>query len=266
MKKLIFLGSLLVLGSVAVAAYGFWAQEKQNVVDRVRWQESKDSEKYASLVTKFNGAKSKDEYLAVEKELSALPKKHQEALTPQIKLRMAMLNFAEAEDLLNRARALQASLSVPPLPPEKRQVGVDNMGNPVFVQDQAPPPEIHPMAMKLLEKAIPLYNDSKKEMDRLTEVKGDNDYNFRLNYVKGEVYHRYTQLFATQETAKELFNQTVTFYKQALRYKPADTNTVINIELLIRDEQGMGGGAGQPQQQRSKLLNQQAGHGHSKGN
>jgi len=56
----------------------------------------------------------------------------------------------------------------------------------------------------------------------------------------------------------------VTYYKYALRHKPGDRDTVINIELLIKDAQGMG--QGQPQQQRNRLLNQQPGVGRSKGN
>lgn len=266
MKKLLFVGILLVLAGVGVVAFGQWAQNQQDQEDNVKLQEMKDAKKYVSFVARFNKAATKEDYVALERELSKLPKQYQESFSSQIKLKLAILNFGEAEELLNRARGLQASLTVPPPPPEKRQVGVDQMGQPVYVQDQAPPPKIHPAAMELLNKAIPLYNDSKKEVDRLGEVKGNADYNFRLNYVKGEVYHRYTQLFATQETARPLFNQTVTYYKNALKYKPADTDTVINIELLIRDEQGMAGGAGQPEQQKSKLLNQQAGSGRSKGN
>lgn len=266
MRKLLLLGVVLLLAGGGVIAYGVIAQDKQNAADRVRWQETQEARKFSKFVEQVNDAKTKDDYKALEATIATLPKKQQEALAPHVKLKQAVLNFAEAEELLNRARGLQTSLTVPTPPPEKRQVGVDSMGNPVYAQDQPEPTKIHPTAMKLFNEAVPLYESSKREMDRLTEIKGNDAYNFRLNYVKGEVYHRYTQLFATQETARELFNQTVTFYKHALRYKPADTDTVINIELLIKDEQGMAGNAGQPQQQKSKLLNQAAGSGRSKGN
>ena len=266
MRKLIFLGVLLLAAGIGVVAYGRWAQQKQNITDDSRWEEIKQAEKYASFVKKFNTVASKDDFTALEKDLSSLPKKYQESLGPQIKLKVAILNFAEAEDLLDRARGMQQSLTVPSIPPAPRQVGVDAMGQPVYTQDPPEPPKIHPAAMELLNKATPLYKDCKREVDRLAEVKGDDTHNFRLNYIKGEVYHRYTQLFATQETVRELFNQTVTCYKHALRYKAADTNTVINIELLIRDEQGMAGGPGPGQQQQMKLLNQAAGSGRLKGN
>lgn len=265
MKKLFLLGIFLVIVGIGVVAYGSWAQREQDVLDRVRWQETKDTEKYVSFVDKFNKARLKNEFQTLEKEFVSLPKKYQESLGGKIKLKMAILNFSEAEELLDRARRLQASLSIPGTLPEKRQVGVDHEGKPVWVQDPPEPPKAHPAAMELLNKAIPVYHECKREIDRLGEVKGDDLHNFHLNYVKGEIYHRYTQLFATQETARELFNQTVTYYKHALRYKPADTDTVINIELLIRDEQGMAGGAG-PQQQRTKMLNQTPGSGRSKGN
>lgn len=264
MKKLLFLGVLVTLAGAGVVGYGMWAQQKQNEEDLVRWQETQQVTRLNDFVDKFNGAKSKDDYRILEAGLSKLPKKHQDLMGPQIKLKLAVFDFEEAEDLLDRARGLQQSLTVPQPPPPPAITHYDHHGQPVHGQPPAPPVKIHPAAMAMFEKAVPLYHNAKKEMDRLSEAKGDADYNFRLNYIKGEVYHRYTQLFATQETAKELFNQTVTYYKTALRYKPADINTVINIELLIRDEQGMGG-AGQPQQQRNKLLNQQPGSGRSKG-
>lgn len=266
MKKLFFVGVFFVLCGVGIVAYGQWAQNKQNVLDEARWRETKDAKRYNVFIDRFNNASTKIAYEALEKELVTLPKQYQDVLSSQIKLRVAVLNFEEAQELLDRARALHASLSLPAPPPEKVQTGVDSMGQPIYKIDQLPPSKPHSSVLELLDKSMVLYNNSKREVDRLAEVKGDVDYNFRLNYVKGEVYHRYTQLFATQETARELFNQTVTYYKHALRYKPADTNTVINIELLIRDEQGMTGGAGQPDQQKSKLLNQTPGSGSSKGN
>ena len=252
MKKLIFLGTFFIVAGAGVIGYGIWAQQKQNEEDFDRFQEIKQTTRLNSFIDKFNKAKSKQDYKNLETGLANLSKKHQELLGPQIKLKLAVFDFEAAEDLLDRARALQQSLTDPMLTQKSDAKETASL-------------KVHPSALSLFEKSIPLYQNAKKEVDRLNEAKDDPDYNFRLNYIKGEVYHRYTQLFGNEETARELFNQTVVYYKQALRFKPADTNTVINIELLIRDEDGMAGPRTNPSQTRSKLLNQAPGSGRYKG-
>jgi hypothetical protein len=83
-----------------------------------------------------------------------------------------------------------------------------------------------------------MYELARKEVEKLKDT-SDNDFNYNVNYLKGEIYYRFLELIADQETSQEIFNQTVTYYKQALRYRPNDINTVVNIELLIKNQSNL---------------------------
>jgi tetratricopeptide (TPR) repeat protein len=246
MKKLILLGLLVAAGGGTTLYFGLEDDKLQATAESKRATEQQEISRTNEYLVAFNKAGTVEEVRVLLSKLESLPPELQEKVTPAVKLRLAILNFQEAERLLNRARQLQAALT----PPQPQSL-------------PPPPPPIHPQAMELLQKAIPLYEEAKKDVDRLSDRKDNPSYNFLLNYTKGEVYHRHLMLFGNEETAKELFSQAVTYYKMALRHKPGDTDTVINIELLIRDGEGMGQG---PQQQRNRLLNQQPGSGRSKGN
>lgn len=260
MKKLLLLG--LFLGVVGVGAIYFGIQE-----DQKQSQAESDHETRLNHVTSVNGyierlekATTSQEVQAILFEIDKLPKDMQEEVKSLGKLKGAILSFQEAEEFLNRAWAIQVATAAP------RDEPTIDPNNPQ-ITIPPPPAAISPLAKQLFQKSVPLYEASKREIDRLSEVKGKGKYNHLLYYSKGEIYHRYLQLFATEETAKELLAQTVTHYKHALRHKPGDMATVINIELLIKESKGNGGGQGQDQRpQRNRLLSQQAGSARFKGN
>jgi hypothetical protein len=127
------------------------------------------------------------------------------------------------------------------------------------------PPKIHPSVQAIVEKAIPLYEDAKKRIDRVQEQKGDSNFNYSMHYLKGEIYFRHLQILATKETQQELFRQTMNEYKLALRERPGDNDTSINIEILIKEAKG-GGGGDDPNGRQNKMLNQSVGFGRTKGN
>jgi hypothetical protein len=259
MKKLILVGVLLAAAGGTALYFGLEDDKRQAAEEKKVADEALHVGVTNDTIDMLHNAKTVDDvnYVLTER-YKLLPKHLQEKVGPLAKLKLAVLSFEKAEKHLDRARGLQAALAEPPGQP------TPDPQNPMIMV-QPPPPKIHPLAMAEFQKSVPLYESSKKEIDRLSEIKGDDRYNFLLNYSKGEIYHRYLHLFATQETAPQLLAQAVTYYKHALRHKPGDTDTVINIELLIKDSQGMGG-QGQPQQQRNRLLNQQPGSGRSKGN
>ncbi len=250
MKILLLIGLTLGITGGVCAYIGIKDDKQQVVVNKKSAEELAKVREINACVDKFNKFSSEEDAKFVLDKASTLPKQLQDALIPAAKLKLTIVDFLVAEELLDRARALQASLASPPEP------------SPPGITTPPKPSPPHPLAMQMFQKAVPLYENSKKTIDTLYENK-DEKYNFLLNYTKGEVYHRYLQLFGTEETAKELLAQTVVFYKKALNYKPNDMNTVINIELLINDAAGMNGMG--PQQQRNKLLNQMPGSGRSKG-
>ena len=181
---------------------------------------------------------SKKELWELKAAISTLPDKEQEDLMPLVDLRLAILTFQEAEKLLGEAGSMHRTLG-------------DDDG------------ELHPMVNRLLNKSIRKYEESKRIVDNLGEMDDSDNYNFALNYVKGEIYFRHLQLLRTPETANALFKSTVNYFKFALRYKERDTNTVVNIELLIKKQSQFA--SADPKLQKRQLLNK-AGVGSSKGN
>ncbi len=113
---------------------------------------------------------------------------------------------------------------------------------------------LHPLTKLALDKAVKLYEKARKEVEKVKEDK-DDDLNFYTNYLKGEISYRFLELIADKESAPEIFNQTVMYYKQALRCKPNDINTVVNIELLIKNKDKLMGSGTGPQQRKKQMLN-----------
>lgn len=268
MKKLLLLGLLVAGAGVGVTVYGDYEEQKRKAED-------KDKDLFAAIVwvqndfvEKFKKAKTKDDLLSLEAELVSMPKYFQDMAGPPLSLKIMAITLDEADTMFERAKKLQTSLVLPPEP--MQSIAVDTppdsetyMADPP-PQPQPPQPPIHPSVQVIAEKAFTMYEQLKTRIDKLPEIPDDNNYNYTLHYMKGEVYYRYLQFHSTQQTAPEILKQTVNEYKLALKYKPGDVDTVVNIEILIKNSQGMGGGG--PGQQRQKMLNQGPGLGRTKGN
>lgn len=266
MKILLFGIVVVVLGAGAVA-YGHYLNE--DYIARIAEYETvvENIQSQKNFLKQVDNAKNRHELIALEGKLSAYPKDFQDKVGPHIGLRIISTTFDEADDIFDRARKLQLSLVLPEPEPQLQQ-SLEPQDDPYKHAPMAPPPppkipEIHPVAQALADKAMPLYEEMKKRIDKMSNIDGDDNYNFAFHYTKGEVYYRYMQFFGTQETIKELYKQTVNEFKLALRYKPGDVNTVINIELLIKNDPG---GGQNSEKNRQKMLNQSAGFGRSKGN
>ena len=156
----------------------------------------------------------------------------QEDLSPYLALRRAVAFFDEAESNLFRGLDIQRSVAIP----------------------QAEEQEMHPLTRESLQKAAECYEKARKEVDNISENK-DVAFNYNLNYIKGEIYYRYLQYMSDQDNAQELFNQTLNCYKNALKYRMADINTVVNIELLIKNKSAFIGDAANPQAKKKQMLN-----------
>jgi len=121
-------------------------------------------------------------------------------------------------------------------------------------------PDLKPPVQAELDKAIKGWNDAKKYIDQTKEM-DDVNFNFSLNFLKGNIYFRLLQM-ADSNKAKDYFDKCLTSYKDALKFRHRDVNTIINIELLIKASQNMSSSEGEKKQ---SILNQ-AGIGNLKGN
>jgi tetratricopeptide (TPR) repeat protein len=212
-----------------------------------------------------NQAKTIDDLDRIESQLTALSKTDRERITPTIALKKSAILFNQAEDYLRKAIEIENAVAdsggpVDPMPPP----------DPENTHEAIPPPAqprlLHPLTTAHLNKAFVLYEQARKGVEKLKDS-GDADFDYHLNYLKGEIYYRILELMADQESAPELFNQALTYYKYALRNRNSDINTVVNIELMIKNQNGLIGNAGNPQARKKQMLNSKKyGIGKSSGN
>lgn len=209
-----------------------------------------------------NGAKTQDDLDKAEMMLQQLPQAYRDSIMPTLSLKRSAFWFNEAEEHLRKAIEIERAVSFPQ-PPPKTWPPVDESDT-----EQLPPPakELHPLTTANLNKAIALYEKARKNAEALKDD-GTTDFNYHLNYLKGEIYYRMLELVADQESAQEIFNQALTYYKYALRSRNNDMNTVINIEILIKNGGGLVNNAGNPQAKKKQLLtSKKYGIGRSSGN
>lgn len=204
---------------------------------------------------------SDDDLGALGKILGANNVYDDQRLTAYLKLRQNMARFKAAEEMLGRAVAIQNAFNPPP-----EAVPFETPGTEEEEAAKAPPPQpkIHPIAQDLINKAITLHRKVKQDIDKLRPYP-DPEFRFAFHYLKGEVYYRHLQLDASGETMTEVFAEILESYKKALQDRPKDTNTVINIELLIKNQKKLMNNAEQPRLQRQQNLLQQVGVGKLKG-
>ena len=233
MKKFVF--GIICL-ALAVGAFAYMDSREKQIDDR----EYQRAERFykQQLADNFvrnaiNEAKSLDDLYKIKE----LPKD----LMNYYSLKEAAFLFKQAEIVIEKAAQVENALHVPAEEPS-------NPEDP----NQQPQQELNPKTIKLLKESEVYYDKARKIVDNLPETL-DKDFNFRVNYLKGLIYHRYLLFFSNQENVVELFNQAVTHYRTALKNKPSDVDTVINIELLIKDGKNLIGA--NPQSQRNKMLN-----------
>lgn len=262
MKKLLFGAGFLLL---AYASYVYLDGKQTQFADENKhaiWSKYHNEVKF----NKANAYLSKGDTGLAEFLLDGLDKQSKEKLESYVNLKNASIMFNKGEYYLRRAEEVEYALTIkekktapPPTDPENPDV------------EQLPPPmeqqkALHPMTIQLLNKAIDCYDNARKEIDKLSE-NSDANFNFSLNYLKGEIYYRVLEYMSEQNTAQELFNQTLSYYKIALRHKAGDINTVVNIELLIKNQNSLLANASDPQAKHKQMLNsRKAGLGNSKGN
>jgi hypothetical protein len=266
MKKLVF--GLLLIGFGLVSIQHFSKME-EGVNDELTVQINKTYEEQVldnKIRVMVNNVKSLDDLDKIEKEMQSLPATYKERLAPIISLKRATCWFNEAEDYLRKAIEIERAVaSVPQDQPMPSATDPENPDNP----EQIPPPqrsrELHPLTLINFNKAIALYEKARKECEKLKDS-FDTDFDYHTNYLKGEIYYRILELVADQESAPALFNQTLTYYKYALRSRSNDMNTIINIEILIKNQNELVGNAGNPQRKKQMLNSKKYGIGKSSGN
>lgn len=260
MKKLLFGLSLIAL---AYASYLYldYRQSQSVRTDIVTSTVAYENRlAYNNMTLLINKADSLDQIEIIESLLPDLSKENKDRLAPYIALKKASLLFNQGEYYLRRAGEIEGSVVEPKQPPMEP----DDPEN--HVEQLPQPQQYHPLTVEMLKKAVDFYERARKEADKLAEG-ADADFNFSLNYLKGEIYYRYLELLADNDTAQELFNQTLNYYKLALRYKPGDIDTVVNVELLIKNQSSLLANANNPQAKRKQMLNvRKAGLGGGRGN
>lgn len=220
---------------LALVIFSYFHRKEREMEDNSIYQALQLQEKQKKIndyIERINGAKNTTELTQLENELSKLDLWVADDLMKYIKLRQARFQFYKAEEDLQIAVDLETALA-----PDNRT-------------------ELNPLTVAALKKAVVGYDEIRKQADNLSD--GSNmDFNYHLNYLRGCVYHRILQFASDETNAQELFNQTLQHYKNALRYRPSDINTVINIELLIKDQNELANNAGQlkGQRQRKQMLN-----------
>lgn len=255
MKWLIFSLGLALTGA-GLLVYNHYHEQTRQLAENRKDVLIKEVEEVNELSRLISSAKNKNELLALQNRVKRVSDKR---LEPVLQLAIAIAIFEDGEFNLAKAIEVNNALALPPGPPPPGPTLFDSPKSP-------PPPPLHPLVVKNLDAAFEHYKEAKESCDRIQQQSGNNDFNFSLNYFKGQVYYRHTQFLSTPETAKELFDQTLVCWKHALSYKTRDIDTVINIELLIKNQQQMLSGAIQPGNQRPQMLPAiQAGRGRLKG-
>jgi hypothetical protein len=258
--KWLFFSLVLALAGAGVLAFNHYYEQEQQLAEARRDTLLKETEEVNELSKLITSTKNKEGLLALQGRVKLVSDKR---LEPVFQLALATAIFEDGERYLSKAIEVNNALATPP-PPRTPPVK-DHMGQYVE-QPQPPPPPLHPLVVKNLDMAFKNYKEAKELCDKIQTQPDNNNFNFSMNYFKGEVYYRHTQLLSTPETAKELFDQTLVSWKHALRYKARDIDTVINIELLIKNQQQMLSGAVQPGANRPQMLPaSQAGRGKLKG-
>lgn len=207
--------------------------------------------------TLVNQAVTLDDLERVESQLESLSKESKDKIGPTIALKKSAILFAQAEDYLRKAIEVENAVFEPkvieqPMPPPDPENPPDNPAE-VLPPPTAQPKVLHPLTIVNLNKATALYEQARKAVEKVKDS-GDADFDYHLNYLKGEIYYRILELIADQESAPELFNQALTYYKYALRNRNSDINTIVNIELMIKNQSGLMGN-GNPQARKKQLLN-----------
>lgn len=264
MKKLAF--SLLFIGFGLVSIQHF-SKMAERVDDELTVQMNKTYEEQVldnKIRVIVNDAKSLDDLDKAEKEMHGLPTAYKERLMPILSLKKATFWFNEAEDYLRKASEIERSVA--PVPQDPMPPAQNLLDNPEQIPPPQQPRELHPLTLINLNKAIALHERARKECEKLKDS-FNTDFDYHVNYLKGEIYYRILELVADQESAPALFNQTLTYYKYALRSRSNDMNTVINIEILIKNQNELLGDAGNPQARKKQMLNSKKyGIGKSSGN
>lgn len=268
MKWLLFsLG--LALAGAGLLVYNHYHEQDRLLAESRKNALVKEAEEVNELSKLISSTTNKEELLALQSRVKGVSGTgvSDKRLEPILQLAIATAVFEEGEANLTKAIEVNNALATPAPPPQPRPAVFDQMGQPVPQPPvPQPPPPLHPLVVKNLDAAFKNYREAKELCDRIQQQPDSNNFNFSLNYFKGEVYYRHTQFLSTPETAKELFDQTLVCWKHALRYKARDIDTVINIELLIKNQQQMLSGAVQPGNQRPQMLPAtQAGRGRLKG-
>jgi hypothetical protein len=229
MKRLIFGLFFLILG---LGLFFYFSHLRESTTEA----QIANAELFCAILVTNNEARRIVNEAVTTQELDkaqslteTLPQKQKDDLLPIIALKRSRILFDEAEKFMRQAVEIEAAAS----------------------NDSK---SLHPLTVVVFNKAAVLYEQSRKESEKIKETT-DPNFNYHLNYLKGETYYRFLEMFSDQETAQEMFNQAVTYYKYALRNRPSDINTVVNVELLIKNQNNLLANASSPQSKKKQMLN-----------
>lgn len=225
MKKWLMAGFLSVLFLVAGALWGYGLYLKNNEVDKVNTarqslvenQENQRNKLLLELVDVTDVEKHPDPQERVERL---------EALGPligdsnsQYELALSIAYYEVAEDRLYQAQNLASH----------------------YTKETAS--DMNPLVMENFYSAIANYKKAKERIDTIKETEGDDDFNFHLQYARGNIYFRALAVLASNDEKMELFNQTALSWERALDFRSKDQDTQANLEFLKNNQSSLLAGA-----------------------
>lgn len=245
--------ALVITGATSLLIHQQWiiAKKQTEADEKLRIDKNKMLNKLSDL---YNNLNTKNDYDNFINEANACDNKTE--LLNKAKLKYAIILFKEADLITTRARMLQASLN-------NQLVKYPDS----TFRDNKDSEKLHPLVESLVADAIQKYELVKVFCDELKEM-DNNNLNYSYYYIKGEIYHRYMQMFSDQQTFMEYFNQAITSYKGALNCREGDTSTTVNIELLLKQQESLAEqmGKNQPQPNKTTRILNQVGISNLKGN
>ncbi len=228
MKKFIVAGilSLLFLSVGLVWLYQLYSKEqkieKANIAIQ-EFQQKKESQ-HEKLLSALADLSNVEKHPDPEERINTLEPlkvltgdsnnpKEPFQIRSQLELALAIAYYETAEDRLYRTQSL------------------------LVLYGNLPSNDMNPLVMENYNSALENYKKAKEEIDKIKEIKGDDDFNFALQYARGNVYYRVLQILAEDDEKREFFEQTALAWERALDFRVKDQDAQINLELLKTNQQ-----------------------------
>lgn len=232
--KAVFCRRNVILFILAVLSVGFYHssiyfrtkhEERVKILakheEAVALESKRATEAERSIWNRMKNAKTFADWEALQKELSAISVEDQKTARIVIASKIFEYYFWKVERLLVRSRALME-------------------------QD-----EYHPVAKEYLKEAQKIYGRLAGFVSGLGELPGNQEFNFRLYYLKGAFYYRSIVIFLDLDKDKtkveDFVAKALENWVKALEIRRKDWDTQVAIEVLQKKVKGALSSSGENQ-------------------